>query len=109
MPIPAQNIECENTMRSGGDLIEGCGINPSNVVTHHQIVYALFFSLTRVGLNIFHLKVGVFVLHKNYLRPILNVGLCVVFIQEIVSVLIINFDEGDTKRVLVLGGLCSEL
>ena len=62
-----------------------------------------------MGLDIFHLQVGVFILHENNLGPIFNIGLCVVLVEKVISVFVVYLDEGDAEGVLILSCFGSEL
>lgn len=55
-----------------------------------------------MSLNIFHLKVAFFIFHENDLRPILKVSFIMIFIQQIISIFVIDFDKGNIEEIVIL-------
>ena len=107
--IPPQNVKSKNAMRTRGDLIERSGVDPANIIAHHQVVDAFLLILAGVSLHILHLQVGILILHKDYLRPVLDICLSVIFVKQVVSILVVDLDEGHAEGVFVLGGLGPKL
>ena len=109
VPISALHIQCENAMGARRYLIEGSGVYAPDVISHHQVVNGLLLGFASMGLHVLHLQVGILILHEYYASPVLDVGFSVVLVQQIVSILIVDLDEGYAEGILVLSCFASKL
>lgn len=86
-------------MWAGGGLIHTGAADFSQVVAHHEVIEGFLLRFTQVDRAVFKAEPIIVILLKGDLGPLLKIIIPIFFVQQVVSILVVNLNVWDSQLV----------